>query len=259
MATPPADEPCSIAPALAAAFAAGYSRIFRGTVIQRELLEIRDRTIARLSKANQGRFDDIDRKVVVLSSEEEVLDGHDGTLISIVEALLDQLEVKITYEHFGGTVEKLTIRPYSLVAVQSRLYVVAPRDGSPYPFRFQRIRRAQVTTTSFVYPTLRQYDPNRVFEDSMGIWLNEPAPTLITIRLAPTWASYAKYHQWHPSQKRRARADGGVEIDLFVRPCPEFQAWVLGFGSDAEVIAPGAVRDSIASRLAAAARLYTTQ
>ena len=43
---------------------------------------------------------------------------------------------------------------------------------------------------------------------------------------------------------------------LRVRVCPELEAWILGFGEQAEVMAPAKLREKIAGRASAMDRAY---
>jgi predicted DNA-binding transcriptional regulator YafY len=44
---------------------------------------------------------------------------------------------------------------------------------------------------------------------------------------------------------------------LRVRVCPELEAWILGFGEDAEVVAPAALRQRMGQRAQELAKTYT--
>jgi predicted DNA-binding transcriptional regulator YafY len=253
---PLTDEPCAIAPALAATLAAGFSRSFHGTLIERELLGIRDRTIAKLSEKKQRKFEHIDRKVVVRTPEEADVSSRERILLDVIDGVLDQKEMEIEYQTFEAQREKRKIHPYSLVALSSRLYVVAPKDGKVHPFRLDRIVRTRFTGAPFLYPTMSEYDPERVFEKSWGIWINGPAPERVIVRLDAPWGGYAKHHKWHPSQKTKVLADGGAELTFTISPCREFESWVLGFGAEAEVLSPESVRKQIAARLQSGALKY---
>lgn len=137
------------------------------------------------------------------------------------------------------------------------LRVSASCSGSAY--RFARILSLELTQDEFPYPEPSEYDPAVLFRDSIGIWAGEPEPRRIVVRLGATWSVYARHHRWHESQRiTRDLDDGGVELEFRVRPCPEFQQWVLRFGEDAEVMEPVALRQRIAGRLKAASARYST-
>src|SRR5688572_9815266 len=203
-----ADEPVAVAPALAASFAAGFARAFRNTVIETELVGIRDRTLHRLGTNGRRRFQHIDRKVCVLTPEETDIGGREKTLLNVIEAVLGQRKIRVEYHGFDRAPERMTLEPYSLVALSSKLYVVAPRDGVPHPYRFDRIRRATLTNETFDYPEVASYEPRSLFDSSMGIWLSEPNPCRVVVRLSRRWAVYARHHKWHHSQQETFREDG---------------------------------------------------
>ena len=60
---------------------------------------------------------------------------------------------------------------------------------------------------------------------------------------------------WHPSQKLRDLPDGRVEMTLTVADTLEVRRWILGYGVQAEVVAPEGLREALrveAEALAAA-------
>ena len=61
---------------------------------------------------------------------------------------------------------------------------------------------------------------------------------------------------WHPTQKFKKAAGGGLEMTMDVRGTTEVVSWVLGFGDKARVIAPAPLRDEVARELDRAARAY---
>lgn len=54
----------------------------------------------------------------------------------------------------------------------------------------------------------------------------------------------------------RARSAWSLGAELNGRFCPELEAWILGFGEQAEVIAPAKLREKIASHASAMDRAY---
>lgn len=245
----------SLTLALAATFGAASSRVLRGTAYDKQLREFSDRTIEQLTADGRSKFQQIDRKLVVLPGEEEVRGRRCGVLDEVIDAILRQEELEVRYREFNGKVSTFVLRPYSLIVGRSRLYVVAPKPGfGPYPFRFQRILSANRNGKLFEYPKRDAYDPERLLRDSFGIFV-DPDPVDVVVRLAPRWKTYARHHKWHRSQ-RVVKTPTGIDIHLHVRPCAELKQWILSFGEDAEVIEPTELRSEIAGRLATAAARY---
>jgi predicted DNA-binding transcriptional regulator YafY len=61
----------------------------------------------------------------------------------------------------------------------------------------------------------------------------------------------------HPSQRVVAtHPDGAVELDFRLIPNPELRTLLLGFGPDAEVLSPPALREEMAAQLLEALQRY---
>ena len=147
------------------------------------------------------------------------------------------------------------MEPLSIVVHDHQLYVVGRGEGGRlHPYRFSRIADVDVLHDEFTYPTRSQYDPAQVFHDSFGIFLNLPAQD-VELKLDRRWRTFAQTHRWHVSQVVEVR-DDAVRVTLHVRVCAELEAWILGFGEEAEVIRPAELRERIAARASRLARKY---
>ena len=251
------DSRASIAEAIASSFGAAFSRVFGGTDYQTQLNSLRGRVVDRLISFRKKQFENIGRKIVVICGQEELLGDKQGVLDNLIEALLSQRRIKFRYRTFQGDEYEREISPYSLLVYDAHLYVFGLRGKAFRSYRFARMFDVQVTGETFRYPEPNEYDPDIVFRDSIGIWSGDPPGCRLVVRLGAQWAVYAKHHRWHPSQKVLAEhSDGTVDVELFCRPCPEFEQWVLRFGEDAQVLEPPEVRQKIAARLEKARRLY---
>ncbi len=253
------DQPdrSSLAEAIASSFGAAFSQVFSGTTYQVELDALRARVVERLATQRQRHFEHIGRKVVVLSGREEILRDRQPMLDDVIDAVLRQKCVKITFRKFSGEEEERVLKPYSLVVYDAHLYVVGLENERLRTYRFARLLSVDATGESFSYPEPNEYDPAVVFRDSIGIWMGEPDPCRIVVRLSSQWGVYARHHRWHQSQQvLQVQDDGAVDVELRCRPCPELEQWVLRFGEGAEVLEPRELRERIASRLAEASKRY---
>jgi len=98
-------------------------------------------------------------------------------------------------------------------------------------------------------------DPEVHFKNSFGVFRGTEAVD-VKIGFSPELSPYVKERSWHPSQKIIAKGDGTVELHLHVALTPELLQWVLGFGSQANVITPAALRQSIQNEAEKLARHY---
>src|SRR5262249_10530010 len=71
--------------------------------------------------------------------------------------------------------------------------------------------------------------------------------TLVTVRVAfaKGVAPYIRERLWHPTQKLRDLPDGRLELTLQVADTQEVRRWILGWGAQAEVLQPIAMREAL--------------
>ena len=60
-----------------------------------------------------------------------------------------------------------------------------------------------------------------------------------------TAAPYIRERLWHPTQKLRDLPDGRLELTLQVADTQEVRRWILGWGAQAEVLHPIAMREAL--------------
>jgi hypothetical protein len=245
--------------AIAAAFGASLSSLFDGSTYGPGLREA-CREVVSLVR-DPALFADVERKFYFVQRGGEVmLPGNAGTLDDLLEAVLHNRYVDLRYLRFNGTEEELTVKALSIATADHQLYLIGrDDDGRDHPYRFSRIKHAEVSVRTFEYPARVSYDPDLLFSKSIGVVVGEEFEERdVEIHLAPKWATFATHHRWHRTQHVDVR-DDRVVVTMTVRLCPELKAWVLGFGEEAEVISPRELRDEVAHRTAAAAQRYVSR
>lgn len=243
--------------AAAACFGASLARLFRGTAYETRFDEVRRGVTRRASKPQE--FDDARRKFLFITQAGEfALPDRLGILDELVEAVLKQQRVHIDYTGFGGDERSVEISPWSIAIYDHQLYVLAEGESSaPRAYRLSRIRSLHVRATRFKYPDRSAYDPENLFRDTFGIFIRGEDPLEdVVLRLSPAWRTYAHTHVWHASQRVSDDPDGGVTVRMRVRTCNELEAFVLGFGGEAEVLAPAPFRERIVRQVEALHRKY---
>jgi predicted DNA-binding transcriptional regulator YafY len=240
--------------AVAACFGASLWPLFRGSSyeagIRNALTHVVGRTKRRLV------FENIDRKFCFLRrGGEAALTDRQTVLDDVIEAVLHHRVLLVRYTRFAGTSEQLRLEPLSIAVHDHQLYVLArsPRRAL-HPYRFARLESVDVLDDVFSYPSRKAYDPEQVFRDSFGVFLDLPVRA-VELRLQKRWEVYARTHRWHDSQVVSVGSDH-VKVKLRVRVCPELEAWILGFGAEAEVVRPATLRRRMAAHALGLARTY---
>ena len=239
-------ERIPIATTIAACVGASLGRLFEGTNYEKGMHDL----VQYVSRdaMHPERFQDSRRQFVFLvRGGEKALPEQEELLEEVVDALQRRRGLQIRYRSFDGARRAIRIEPLSLAVYDHQLYVIGRPRGQPaHPYRFSRIEQAEVVGGTFQYPDKDSYDPERVFADSFGIFVEEKyAVQWIEVSLAPRWAPFVRSHRWHRSQESSIRG-GRIHVRLRVRVCPELVSWILGFGADVRVVKPPELRRRIA-------------
>ena len=149
------------------------------------------------------------------------------------------------------------IDPYHLTLHNGGLYLVAHCHlrNALRIFAVERMRSVELTRGGFVVPA--SFDAEKYLAGAWGVMQGE----LVTVRVifARAVAPYIRERLWHPSQKLRDLADGRVEVTLQVADTLEVRRWILGYGVQAEVVAPEGLREALRAEAEALAQHLSPQ
>jgi proteasome accessory factor B len=121
-------------------------------------------------------------------------------------------------------------------------------------FKVERILSAVLTPEVFEAPA-GSGSPAR---DLLRAWdvIADEEPVRVVIRFSTAVAKRAAETRWHPSQELEPQKDGSLIWRGLVAGMREIRIWILGWGADAEVLEPAALRDDVAAELRRASDLY---
>lgn len=242
--------------AVAACFGASLSRLFEESSYASGLRQARQRVVSHVR--DPKLFEHFDRKFhFVQGGGEMMLPDNAHVLDDIVDAILRRNFITMTYRRFSGATETLRVKPLSIAVYDHQLYVIG-RDAKnvDHPFRFSRVTELEREEATFAYPSKDEYDPDRLFVDSFGVFIGSEYPVEdVHLKLSPRWSVFVEHHRWHRTQEVTRYADH-VAVRMRVRVCPELEAWVLGFGEQVEVVTPTGLREAVRKRLQQATRVY---
>ena len=155
-------------------------------------------------------------------------------------------------------VRKTRVRPLAIEpsALTHALYLLAFDEGraARRTFKVERILSAMLTPDVFEAP--EDYLPAAELARAWDV-IADDKPLKVVIRFSPAVAKRAAETRWHPSQELEELADGSLIWRGEVAGTREIRIWILGWGADAEVLEPAALRDDVAAELARAAELYS--
>ncbi|MBW2230923.1 MAG: YafY family transcriptional regulator [Deltaproteobacteria bacterium] len=249
------DVPFTTDEILALAFGADLLRALEGTVfhdsIQSALAKIR----AGLGDQLIAFLDGLAESIRVLPGPHKRYADFKDTIQALNEAVLGRRAVRMLY-YTGrtGAERERVLDPYRLWYRSGGLYVIGHDhlSGEIRTFAVDRIRTIEPSGEGFEIPA--EFDFDAYTAASFGV-IAEPA-VRVRIHFTPEWATHVRERTWHPSQKLAPLEDGGVELVMEVGGTHELTSWILSFGAGARVVEPEALRDAVATQLAAALDRY---
>jgi predicted DNA-binding transcriptional regulator YafY len=177
-------------------------------------------------------------------------------LNAVNRAIRNALELEIRYMSLADQRPKRSvIRPEALVLYDGSIYIAAHRppakaggrrraagDEAIRFFKLDRVAEARPTSRTF---TRQDQAIETLLADSITMYRSAQPPRRYRIRVDADRARWACEKPFHPRQKVRRQADGGVVLEIERAWDEELIPQLLGLGDAAEVLEPADVRDRI--------------
>ncbi len=164
--------------------------------------------------------------------------------------------VRFAYRDKEGNASTRTADPYGFIINAGRVYCVAydhtRRDMRT--FAVDSVRDPDVLARTFVRPS--DFNVERYAAGSISGVLRSDKPTTVRVRFAARVAKAAVAARVVAERQVKKRRDGSAEIAYRVADVDELVRWVLGWGAQAEIVAPSAARSRIAALAADIAGKY---
>jgi predicted DNA-binding transcriptional regulator YafY len=258
-------------------FAEGYS-LRRLNLSHRELLGLV--TLKRLGSSLGGTFataiEETTQKLL-RSSDRRTEVSVESTSLAIrfdavamddsAERVFEQLQsaererrrVQFNYTDKNNARTQRRVDPYGFIVSNGRIYLVGydHTRTDMRVFAVDNVLDVAVTPQTYERPAdfnLDAYGANSVSGVRHGAAVAE-----VTVRFSPVIAKAAAASTIARDRRIERRDDGGVEITYRVVDPLEIVRWSLGWGSEAEVVAPGEARRAAASIAREVAARYGEQ
>jgi proteasome accessory factor B len=178
----------------------------------------------------------------------------------LTQAWVDRRVVTFSYAPIYGpepTLRQARVRPYLIEpSLQTHaLYLIGwdeTRDAMR-TFKIERIVDLALTPQSFDPPGVA--DLETALTRAWDIIADQPEVEIV-LRFDPSVAPRVREASWHPTQILEPVDDGSLVWRARVSGTIEVRVWILSWGADVEVLAPGDLRDEIAATLDRAAARY---
>ncbi len=187
------------------------------------------------------------------------LGADPSVLDSVASAAINAHVIEFDYTTWTAKTPRVVVEPWTVVFADDGIYVYGmTRDsteekyiGTRRIFNIIRVKNLRARPDQpFSYPNREQYDPQTVFQHSIGVFVREDGepPERVVVRFHRRWEAYLQLHRWHASQSPPRNVDPDrVEIEFTLLITAELSRWLRGFGKDIEVMAPTRLRTWVES------------
>jgi len=184
----------------------------------------------------------------------------------LAQSVLESRELVFDYRKLNSDeAMRRRLQPYHLTEIDGGWYVIGYDvfRKARRTFAVQRMRAVQVTKKRFVRS--RDFRLEDHLAGSFGVWAGDGGGKGKTydvqIRFTGFAARVVGERRWHPSQEIIDLDGKGNEIEIRMQlsALQDISRWVMGFGSQAEVLSPERLRKDVAEELGAAAKKYESK
>ncbi|MFC9270409.1 helix-turn-helix transcriptional regulator [Streptomyces zhihengii] len=189
-----------------------------------------------------------------LLARRQVTDEIPGdTMGEVRRAVLAGHKLRIRYAPTGQEPRWRTVDPIGLVTVRDRAYLLATRSGEDRTYRLARVLAAEVLPEPAQRPD--SVDLDRIWRERSARFLSGGDHVTVLLRLHPA----RREELLDTALAVRARtpdADGRLRLEATFQDMRHAEWALWQFGTDAEALAPRALRASLHERATAMAARY---
>jgi len=156
-----------------------------------------------------------------------------------------------------GVLESMVIHPYALLLYKDAIWSIGlHRDSDEIrTFALDAMRDSQcLDDDHFELPD--DFSVGDYAQGQFGLWRQGEYGHRVVIDFHASVAEHIQTRQVHATQRNEPREDGGVRVTLELGDLTEVAAWVLGFGSLAQVVEPASLREQVRGELERALGRY---
>ena len=178
----------------------------------------------------------------------------------VVQCFVNRIPCEIKYQSYNGDVSQRVVRAYFLEPrPESRticVYALDEKSRELRWFRVDRIQEARQVPIAGTYAVPEDFDIAEVTRSSWGIWQPGEALEEVVLLFKPAVAARVRETTWHEAAAITEQSDGALEMRLQVASEIEMRPWVLGWGSQVEVLAPASLRTFVADSMSEGVQMY---
>lgn len=240
---------------LLALFLAGEAmKQYQGTPFEKPLNSVFERLATTLDGDNRISIENLAQTLSIRNTGVSKTDLRVFEIVS--RAVRESRRLQFSYHKLNTRKpERRQVEPLHLACVNHQWYLFAHdlkrRDSRT--FVLPRIQGKPRIGARFERPS--DFSLPKYLADSFGVFSGQ-GNHRVRIAFSPFAARLIKEREWHPSQKIIELPNGGVELQLRLGSFEEVERWILGWGSEAEVIGPTVLKRRVAEAVGRMQKTY---
>lgn len=179
------------------------------------------------------------------------LNGQRPHYMQLLGCIARRQAVRIHYDSFSEDAQIITkLSPYRLLFSRHSWYAIGRSSlhREIRTFNVSRVRQLELLPDQFEVP--RAFNIERYLGNAWHL-IPEPGQDHdVCVRFERLVARNVAEVIWHKTQRCDFLADGRLDFSVRVSGLNEISWWILGYGDQAEVLAPEALRTLVAQRAA---------
>lgn len=185
------------------------------------------------------------------------LDGQLPLYEQLLAAIAARRSVRIRYQSLTEWEEIQTrLNPYRLLFSRRSWYVIGRSSlhRATRTFNLGRVRALETLEETYRIPT--RFSVDAYLRNAWHL-IPEPGPDReVLVRFQHQVAQNVAEVMWHKTQRVARNGDGTLDYRVTVSGLNEISWWILGYGDQAEVLAPDELRALVAQRARRMVALY---
>lgn len=183
------------------------------------------------------------------------MDSFDDAIAKINHAMEKGRTISITYYTINkSSLSVHKVDPYTLMFHRGAWYLI----GYSYllncveTFKLSRIKKIKATNEIYMKPAA--FSIKTYLEKNKGLF--KTGDTEIKIKFSNNVSSFIKEGLWYDSQEIENLEDGSIILKFNINNLSDIKSWIMGFGTEAEVLSPEKLRNEILDDIENLLKIY---
>ena len=185
------------------------------------------------------------------------LTGSQSAFEAVRRSYQTRCAVRIAYKSPIEPEFRTLLHPYQLLFSRRSWYVIGRSSlhREVRTFHVGRITAFEETDTA--YRISRGFSLQKYFRNAWNMIPESGPDHDVIVRFSPLVARNVSEVLWHSTQRVLPNNDGSIDFHVTVSGLNEISWWILGYGKEAEVRHPPALREMIRKHIAELAKKYS--